>query len=105
VTRPLPGALFGVPGLGRGRPAWSSPGPRAPAGVPASPPALILADEPTGNLDTQTSAEIMGLFTRLNAEQGLTVVIVTHEADVARYARRLVRFVDGRVVHDGAVTP
>jgi len=68
-------------------------------------PALILADEPTGNLDTQTSAEIMGLFTRLNAEQGLTVVIVTHEADVARYARRLVRFVDGRVVHDGEVTP
>jgi putative ABC transport system ATP-binding protein len=47
----------------------------------------------------------MGLFTRLNAEQGLTVVIVTHEADVAHYARRLVRFVDGRVVHDGEVTP
>ena len=68
-------------------------------------PALILADEPTGNLDTQTSAEIMGLFTRLNTERGLTVVIVTHEADVARYAQRLVRFVDGRVVHDGEVTP
>lgn len=71
----------------------------------ANNPRVILADEPTGNLDTQTSAEIMGLFTRLNAEQGLTVVIVTHEADVARYARRLVRFVDGRVVHDGEVTP
>ena len=64
-------------------------------------PALILADEPTGNLDTHTSGEIMDLFTQLNREQGLTVVIVTHEADVARYARRLVRFVDGRVVYDG----
>ena len=67
-------------------------------------PALILADEPTGNLDTHTSGEIMDLFTELNREQGLTVVIVTHEADVARYARRLVRFVDGRVVYDGEVT-
>jgi putative ABC transport system ATP-binding protein len=67
-------------------------------------PALILADEPTGNLDTHTSAEIMGLFTQLNREQGLTVVIVTHESDVARYARRLVRFVDGRIVYDGEVT-
>jgi len=69
----------------------------------AGEPALILADEPTGNLDTQTSGEIMSLFTQLNEEQGLTVVIVTHEADVARYARRLVRFVDGRIVYDGEV--
>jgi putative ABC transport system ATP-binding protein len=68
-------------------------------------PALILADEPTGNLDTHTSGEIMTLFTRLNAERGITVVVVTHEADIARYARRLVRFVDGRVAHDGEVTP
>jgi putative ABC transport system ATP-binding protein len=68
-------------------------------------PALILADEPTGNLDTHTSQEIMGLFARLNAERGITVVLVTHEPDVARYAHRLVRFVDGRVVHDGEVTP
>ena len=67
-------------------------------------PALILADEPTGNLDTHTSGEIMGLFTQLNEIQRLTVVIVTHEADVARYARRLVRFVDGRIVYDGEVT-
>jgi putative ABC transport system ATP-binding protein len=66
-------------------------------------PALILADEPTGNLDTHTSSEIMGLFAQLNEGQGLTVVIVTHEADVARYARRLVRFVDGRIVYDGEV--
>jgi len=67
-------------------------------------PALILADEPTGNLDTQTSREIMDIFTRLNREQGITVILVTHEADIAHHARRLVRFVDGRVVHDGEVT-
>jgi putative ABC transport system ATP-binding protein len=71
----------------------------------AADPALVLADEPTGNLDSRTSAEIMELFTRLNAERGLTLVVVTHEPDVARYARRLVRFMDGRVVHDGAVAP
>lgn len=66
-------------------------------------PRLILADEPTGNLDTATSREIMALFTRLNREDGITVIIVTHEADIADYADRLVRFVDGRIVHDGVV--
>lgn len=64
-------------------------------------PALILADEPTGNLDTTTSKEIMELFTRLNAEQGMTVLLVTHEPDVARYAKRLVRLKDGQVTYDG----
>jgi putative ABC transport system ATP-binding protein len=71
----------------------------------AANPSLILADEPTGNLDTHTSAEIMDLFTRLNGERGITVVVVTHEHDIARYAQRLVRFVDGRVVYDGEVQP
>ena len=66
-------------------------------------PQLVLADEPTGNLDTATSREIMEQFVRLNAE-GITVVLVTHEPDIALFARRLVRFVDGRVVHDGAVS-
>ena len=66
-------------------------------------PPLILADEPTGNLDTHTSQEIMEIFTRLNREQGMTVILVTHEPDIARYAGRLVRFVDGRVAHDGEV--
>jgi putative ABC transport system ATP-binding protein len=66
-------------------------------------PALILADEPTGNLDTTTSEEIMNLFTRLNAEQGMSILIVTHEPDVARYAKRLVRLKDGLVTYDGAV--
>jgi putative ABC transport system ATP-binding protein len=69
----------------------------------ANRPPLILADEPTGNLDTQTSDEIMALFGRLNAEQGITLILVTHEPDIARHARRLVRFKDGRIVHDGEV--
>ncbi|MBZ0096613.1 MAG: ABC transporter ATP-binding protein [Sulfuricella sp.] len=67
-------------------------------------PPLILADEPTGNLDTHTGQEIMEIFTRLNREQGMTVILVTHELDIARYAHRMVRFVDGRVAHDGKVS-
>lgn len=66
-------------------------------------PALILADEPTGNLDTTTSEEIMKLFTRLNEEQGMSILIVTHEPDVAKYAKRLVRLKDGYVTYDGPV--
>jgi putative ABC transport system ATP-binding protein len=66
-------------------------------------PRLVLADEPTGNLDTKTSQEIMSLFTALNKDDGITVVLVTHEADIATYANRLVRFVDGPLAHDGAV--
>ncbi|MGO4436792.1 ABC transporter ATP-binding protein [Rhizobium sp. RAF56] len=60
-------------------------------------PALLLADEPTGNLDTRTSVEIMDLVTRLNREQGITVVMVTHEPDIAAYARRLLHFTDGKL--------
>lgn len=63
-------------------------------------PPLILADEPTGNLDTQTSREIMLLFETLNREQGITIVLVTHENDIAAYAHRLIRLQDGRVIHD-----
>lgn len=69
----------------------------------ANEPRLILADEPTGNLDTETGKEIMDIFLRLNKEQGITVVLVTHEPDIARYAQRLIRFKDGRMVHDGEV--
>jgi len=65
-------------------------------------PALLLADEPTGNLDTQRSAEIMALLTRLNGERGITVVMVTHEADMAAWARRTVHFKDGHVERDHA---
>jgi putative ABC transport system ATP-binding protein len=63
-------------------------------------PLLLLADEPTGNLDTARSHEIMELLTQLNAARGLTVVMVTHEADMAAYARRVIRFLDGRIASD-----
>lgn len=66
-------------------------------------PQLILADEPTGNLDTQTSHEIMAIFQKLNYEQGITIVIVTHEDDIAACTQRLIRLQDGRVAHDGKV--
>jgi len=69
----------------------------------ANHPRLILADEPTGNLDTATSDEIMTLFTQLNRDTGVTILLVTHENDIARYAKRLIRFKDGHVVHDGPV--
>ncbi len=63
-------------------------------------PSLILADEPTGNLDTQTSAEIMELFRSLNIQQGITIIFVTHEPDIAAYARRQIVFRDGLIVSD-----
>lgn len=63
-------------------------------------PSLILADEPTGNLDSSTSADIMTLFQRLNTEQGITLVLVTHEQDIADYAQRRVMFRDGVIVSD-----
>jgi putative ABC transport system ATP-binding protein len=63
-------------------------------------PAVVLADEPTGNLDTQRSHEIMGLLVALNRDHGITVLMVTHEPDMAAYARRMVHFVDGRIVKD-----
>lgn len=66
-------------------------------------PLMLLADEPTGNLDTATSAEIMGLITDLNRNQGITILLVTHEPDIAQYAQRLVRLKDGRVIYDGAI--
>ena len=63
-------------------------------------PTVLLADEPTGNLDTRTSMEIMELISGLNRDRGITVLMVTHEPDMAAYARRVVRFVDGRVASD-----
>jgi putative ABC transport system ATP-binding protein len=66
-------------------------------------PSIILADEPTGNLDTRTSIEVMGIFQRLNRERGITVLLITHEMDIAEYGTRLIRFRDGRVVADQAV--
>jgi putative ABC transport system ATP-binding protein len=63
-------------------------------------PRVLVADEPTGNLDTRTSLEIMQLIGSLNRDQGITVVMVTHEADIAAHARRLIQFVDGRIASD-----
>jgi putative ABC transport system ATP-binding protein len=63
-------------------------------------PSLLLADEPTGNLDTQTSIEILRIFQRLNREQGITVVLVTHEPDIATYSERVITFRDGQIISD-----
>jgi putative ABC transport system ATP-binding protein len=63
-------------------------------------PAVVLADEPTGNLDTQRSHEIMGLLMGLNRDHGITVLMVTHEPDMAAYARRMVHFLDGGIARD-----
>ncbi len=68
----------------------------------ANRPALLLADEPTGNLDSQTSVEIMGVFQRLN-DAGITIVMVTHELDIAHYTKRMVVMRDGKVVGDTLV--
>jgi len=65
-------------------------------------PKLLLADEPTGNLDSKTSYDIMELFRALNREERITIVLVTHEPDIAVYASRMVHFVDGRVDYDGS---
>jgi putative ABC transport system ATP-binding protein len=66
-------------------------------------PQIILADEPTGNLDSKTSIELMAIFQRLNREASMTLILVTHEPDIASYARRIVHFKDGRLVRDEQV--
>lgn len=66
-------------------------------------PEMVLADEPTGNLDSKTSDEIMSFFQELNEKHGITIIVVTHEPDIARYAKRLVRIVDGEIEYDGPV--
>ena len=66
-------------------------------------PAILLADEPTGNLDTRTSVEVMGIFQRLNLERGITVLLITHEPDIAEYATRVLSFRDGHIVSDQTV--
>ncbi|MCO5069785.1 MAG: ABC transporter ATP-binding protein [Rhizobiaceae bacterium] len=96
-------AQVGLKGRERHTPAELSGGQQqrvAIARAIASRPTLLVADEPTGNLDTARSHEIMGLLTDLNDKLGLTIIMVTHEADVAAYARRTVSFLDGRVASD-----
>jgi putative ABC transport system ATP-binding protein len=96
----------GLGQYGRSRPNQISGGQQqrvAIARALVNQPKLLLADEPTGNLDTHTSQEIMALFSELNKRDGITVVLITHEPDVAAYAQRLVRLSDGRIVYDGSV--
>jgi putative ABC transport system ATP-binding protein len=66
-------------------------------------PSILLADEPTGNLDTRTSIEVMDIFQRLNIERGITVLLITHEHDIAEYGTRIVQFRDGQMVADTPV--
>ena len=97
-------ARLGLESLGHRLPAQLSGGQQqriAIARALVNRPKLILADEPTGNLDTETSREVMAVFQELNRSAGITLILVTHEPDIALYARRLVRLVDGRVVDDG----
>jgi putative ABC transport system ATP-binding protein len=67
-------------------------------------PAILLADEPTGNLDTRTSIEVMGIFQKLNRERGITILLITHEPDIAEYSGRIIAFRDGRILRDEPVT-
>ncbi len=67
-------------------------------------PSILLADEPTGNLDTRTSIEVMGIFQRLNVERGITVLLITHEMDIAEYGTRIIKCRDGQIVSDDMVT-
>ena len=96
-------AKVGLTGRERHTPAELSGGQQqrvAIARAIVATPTLLVADEPTGNLDTQRSHEIMDLLTGLNRDQGLTIVMVTHEADIAAHADRTVTFVDGRIESD-----
>jgi len=68
-----------------------------------SQPEVILADEPTGNLDSRSGAEIVAIFQRLNRETGITVVFVTHDPDIAQHTRRVIRLMDGKIVHDESI--
>ena len=93
----------GLHGLEDRRPAEMSGGQQqrvAVARAIVSRPALVLADEPTANLDSHTSADLMELFTELNEHHGTTFIIATHDQRVMRYAKRLVRMLDGRIVED-----
>jgi putative ABC transport system ATP-binding protein len=96
-------AAVGLAGWERHTPAQLSGGQQqrvAIARAIVTEPAVVLADEPTGNLDSQRSHEIMGLLLALNRDHGITVLMVTHEPDMAAYAHRMVHFLDGRIARD-----
>ncbi len=65
-------------------------------------PSILLADEPTGNLDSKTSVEVMEIFQKLQQERGITIVLITHEMDVAQYGSRVISFMDGKIKTDTA---
>ncbi len=95
--------IVGIPQLAGHHPNQMSGGQQQRVAIARSlvnNPGLILADEPTGALDTASSQEIMRLFTRLNREEGITIMLVTHEPEVAAYARRIVTFRDGVITSD-----
>ncbi len=101
-------ARVGLHGLGHAQPNRISGGQQQRAAIARAlitSPRLVLADEPTGNLDTHTSHDIMRLFAHLNRDAGITVVVVTHEADVAAWATRRIEIVDGHVRYDGPTPP
>jgi putative ABC transport system ATP-binding protein len=101
-------ASVGLEGWGHHTPAELSGGQQqrvAIARAIVTRPTVLLADEPTGNLDTQRGREIMELLAGLNRERGITILMVTHEPDMAAFARRIVRFVDGRIASDRRAAP
>jgi putative ABC transport system ATP-binding protein len=96
----------GLKGRGHHRPNQLSGGEQqrvAIARALVNKPSILLADEPTGNLDSRTSNEIMEIFQRLNGETGITIIMITHEPDIAAYARRNILFKDGSVIDDRMV--
>jgi putative ABC transport system ATP-binding protein len=96
-------AEVGLEGRGHHHPSQLSGGEQqrvAIARALVNAPAILLADEPTGNLDSKTSEEIMGIFQRLNVELGITIIMVTHEPDIAAYTKRDILFRDGHIVKD-----
>ncbi|HEY5885975.1 MAG TPA: ABC transporter ATP-binding protein [Pyrinomonadaceae bacterium] len=99
-------AAVGLAGRERNHPNQLSGGQQQRVAIARSlvnDPALILADEPTGNLDSRTSIEVMDIFQRLNRERGITLILVTHEHDIADYADRVVVFKDGKIKKDYAI--
>ena len=96
-------ALVGLAGREQSLPAQLSGGQQqriAIARALINEPEILLADEPTGQLDSRTSVEIMGIFQRLNRDHGITIIVVTHSDEVARFADRIINFRDGRIVDD-----